>query len=82
MSLMLAPHTEARLRAVAKQRGLPPAEALDTVLAEAQTDFDEAVAGIRVGRQDFAAGRWVSLEDYEAQVMAKRQARDAQRPQQ
>lgn len=77
MTLTLTSDTEARLRAVAAQRGLTPEEALDVVLAEAQTDFDEAVAGIRRGMDDFAAGRWISLEDYEAQVRAKRQIRDA-----
>ena len=66
MKLTLAPQTEARLRNVAAQRGLPPEIALDAVLAEAEGDFDSAAAEVRAGMDDFAAGRWVSLEAMEA----------------
>jgi len=45
------------------------------LLAEADTDFQQAVAGIQRGIDDFATSRWISLEDYEAQLPARRQAR-------
>ena len=74
MTLTLKPDTEARLRAVAAQRGLAPEAALDSVLAEAQASFDEAVAGIRCGMADAEAGdRGVLLEDYRAGLSAKEQ---------
>ncbi len=75
MTLMLNPDTEAWLRTVAAQRGLPPEKTIDVLLAEADTDFQKAVAGIQRGMEDFAAGRWISLEEYEAQLPARRQAR-------
>lgn len=75
MTLTLTPDTEARLRSVAAQRGLPPEQTIDVLLAEADTDFQQAVAGIQRSMDDFAAGRWISLEDYEAQLPARRQAR-------
>lgn len=67
MTLTLTPDTEARLRSVAAQRGLPPEKTIDILLAEADTDFQEAIAGIQRGMDDFAAGRWIPLNDYEAQ---------------
>ncbi len=79
MTLTLTPDTEARLRSVAAQRGLPPEKTIDVLLAEADTDFHEAIAGIQRGMDDFAAGRWISLEDYEAQIQAERQAHDTKR---
>ena len=66
MTLTLTPDTEARLRSVVAQRGLPPERTIDVLLAEADADFHEAIAGIQRGMEDFAAGRWISLEDYEA----------------
>ena len=68
MTLTLTPDAEARLRSVAAQRGLPPEKTIDVLLAEADLDFQEAVVGIQRGMDDFAAGRWISLEDYEAQI--------------
>lgn len=68
MVITLNPHSEALLRSVAAQRGLPPEEAIDLVLSEASHEFQEAAAGIQRGMNDYAAGRWISLEDYEAQV--------------
>lgn len=68
MVITLTPHSEALLRSVAAQRGLPPEEAIDLVLSEASQEFQEATAGIQRGMDDYAAGRWISLEDYEAQI--------------
>ena len=70
MTLTLTPDTEALLNSVAAQRGLPPEKTIEALLAEAQaaaeSEYREAVAGIECGMDDFAAGRWISLEDYEA----------------
>ena len=82
MTLTLTPDTEAMLLTVAAQRGLAPESTLDVILAEVATDFEEAVAGIQRGMDDFAAGRWISLEDYEATAEARRQARAARKAQQ
>lgn len=79
MTLTLTPDTEAMLLTVAAQRGLAPESTLDVILAEAATDFEEAVAGIQRGMHDFAAGRWMSLEDYEAKAVARRRTRDARK---
>lgn len=68
MAIALTAHAEALLRLVAAQRGLPPEETIDLVISEASRDLQEAVAGIQRGMDDYAAGRWTSLEDYEAQV--------------
>ncbi len=78
MTLTFAPQTEARLQAVANQRGLSPEAALDAILAEAETEFSAAVAGIQRGMDNYDAGRWISLEDYEQQIRTQRQIRDAQ----
>ncbi len=88
MTLTLPPATEARLRAVAAQRGLAPEETIDMLLAEAETSPDqvsltaseqeEVLAALRASVEDYAAGRWVSLEDYEAQIQAEKQALSTQ----
>ena len=81
MTLTLTPDTEALLNTVAAQRGLPLEKTLEMVLAEAQaaaeTEYREAVAGIQRGMDDFAAGRWISLEDYEARIQVEQAARPA-----
>ncbi|MBV9848892.1 MAG: hypothetical protein JO250_04310 [Armatimonadetes bacterium] len=80
MTLTLSPETEARLLAVAAQRRLPPEAALAAVLAEAETDFNEAVAAIQEGLADLDAGdRGMLLEEYRAQVHAEREARRQER---
>ena len=66
MTLTLTPDAAARLRAVAFQRGLGPEETITRLITEADSDFNQAVAGIQRGMDDFAAGRWTSWEDYEA----------------
>ena len=75
MTLTLTPDTEALLQSVAAQYGLPPEKTIEVLLAEAQaaaeTDHREAVVGIQRGMDDFAAGHWISLEDYEAQTQAE-----------
>ena len=83
MTLTLSPEKEARLRTVAVQRGLAPEEALevllDTALTDAEVDFQEASVGIRTGMEDFAAGRSVSLEEFEVQLAAERHTHNPQK---
>lgn len=42
-----------------------------------EPEKEAVVAALRASEEDFAAGRWISLEDYEAQTPARRRARDA-----
>ena len=46
-------------------------------LTLAKTEEEEVVAALRTSMEDSAAGRWISLEDYEAQTLAERQTRNA-----
>lgn len=85
MTLTLTPDAAERLRSVAAQRGLTPEEAIDMLLAEAETSPDQVsltaseqeqvLAALRASVEDYAAERWVSLEDYDAQIQAEKQAR-------
>ncbi len=88
MTLTLPPATEARLRAAAAQRGLAPEETIDALLAEAEaipdqviltpSEQEQVLAALRASVEDYAAGRWISLEDYEAEIQAEKQAHSAQ----
>jgi predicted transcriptional regulator len=69
----ITPETEARLQAVAAQRGLTPEQTIIDLL----TEQEKTLAALRASVEDFAAGRWISLEDYEAQILAERQAHEA-----
>lgn len=42
-----------------------------------EPEKEAVVAALRTNEEDYAAGRWISLEDYEAQTSAQRQARGA-----
>ena len=89
MTLNLTPDAEARVRSVAEMRGQDPEDALiallDQALAEAEADLAQIVmtekesqnvlAALRRSEEDYVAGKWVSLEDYEAQLKERRQAR-------
>ncbi len=89
MTLVLPSQTEARVRSVAEQRGQDPEDALitllDQALAVAEADLVQIVmtdeesqkvqAALHKSEEDYAAGRWISLEDYEAQLEERRQAR-------
>lgn len=89
MTLTLTPDTEARVRSVAETRGQDPEEALIALLNQALAEADFAAivmteeeiqqvpAALQRSEEDFAAGRWVSLEDYEAQTKERRRARRA-----
>lgn len=86
MTLTLTPDTESRGRSVAETRGLDPEDALivllNQALAEAESDSativmseeeaQQVLAALRKSEEDFAAGRWISLEDYEAQIRAEK----------
>ena len=78
MTIHLTADTEARVRSVAEERGQDPEEALiallDRALAEAEAVSKRTLAALRDSVKDFAAGRWISLEDYEGEVEAKSKA--------
>ncbi len=86
MTLTLTPDMEAQVRSVAETHGLDPQEALIALLNQALAEADftaivmtkkeiqEVSAALRKSEEDFAAGRWVSLEDYEAQTKERRRA--------
>ena len=91
MTLTLTPGSEARLRALSAQRGLPPEETIDALLAEAEVKPDqivltaleeeEVLAALKASVEDYAAGRWISLEDYETQIREEQIARSAKKNQ-
>ncbi len=82
MTLNLTPDAEARVRSVAEMRGQDPEDALiallDQALAEAEAE-EELVAELRASVEDHAAGRSMTIEEYRAKTLARRQERDKQR---
>ncbi len=89
MTLTIPPDTEARLRSVAALRGQTPEEAISALLIEAEADFapivmseeetQQVLAALHKSEQDFASGRWISLEDYEARIAERRRTRLAEK---
>lgn len=87
MTITLTPDTEARVRSVAELSGQDPEGALIALLNQALAEADYAAivmteeeseqvsAALRRSEEDYAAGRWISLEDYEAKTKERRQAR-------
>ena len=89
MTLTITSDIEARIRSVAELSGQDPEETLialiNQALANAEADFaplvmDEeekrqVVAALQRSEEDYAAGRWISLEDYEAKIAEKRKNR-------
>lgn len=85
MTLTLTPDAAERLRSVAAQRGQTPEEAISTLLTEAEEDFaplamseeeaQQILAALQKSEEDFAAGRWISLEDYKDQIQIEKQTR-------
>ncbi len=79
MTLNLALDTEARVRSVAEMRGQDPEDALiallNQALAEAEAEA-ELVAELRASVEDHAAGRSITIEEYRAKALARRQERD------
>lgn len=69
----LTPEIEAHLRAVAARRGLSP----DQATAMFQAEQEEMLAGLRASEEDHEAGRSMTLDEYRAGAMARRQARGA-----
>jgi len=66
------PETEARLHEMASLHGQEPEEYAARMIDERsladKNEFDAAVAGIRRGMADAAAGREISMEDYLAEI--------------
>ena len=89
MTLILTPDIEARIRSVAEKSGQDPENALIVLLDRALTDAEadlaplvmgeeekqQVVAALQRSEEDYAAGRWISLEDYEARIAEKRKKR-------
>jgi len=42
-----------------------------------ESEKESVIAALYASEEDYAAGRWISLEEYEAQTVARRQARSA-----
>ncbi len=82
MTLNLTADAEARVRSVAEMRGQDPEDALlallDQALAEAEAE-EELVAELRASVEDHAAGRSMTIDEYRAKTLARRQERDKQR---
>ena len=83
MTLTLTPDTEALLHSVAAQRGLPPEKTIEMLLTEAQAaasydkaEEDNILAELQASVDDHAAGRSMTIDEYRAKALARRQARD------
>ncbi len=72
METTLEPETEALLRVVAARRGLTPEQTVDTLLMEQE----QVLAELRASEEDHEAGRSMTIDEYRASAMARRQARD------
>ena len=76
MTLTLTPDTEIRLRTVAAGRGQAPEQALEVLLAQAladaETELQDTLAGLRASAADFAAGHWTTPEALDAVLQARR----------
>ena len=72
LMLNLSPEAEARLHEMASLHGQEPEEYAARMIDERsladKNEFDAAVAGIRRGMADAAAGREISMEDYLAEI--------------
>ncbi len=79
MTFTLSPETEAQLTAVAALRGLPLEETLAELVAQARAASERerqlAIEGVRRSEEDFAAGRWVSLDELDARLDALLEAK-------
>lgn len=78
MTLNLSPDAEARVKSVAEGRGSDPEETLISLLDQALTMAEaEMLAGLRASVGDHDAGRSMTIEEYRAKALARRQERDA-----
>ena len=89
MTLVLSSEIEARVRSVAELSGQDPEDALiallNQALADAEADLaplamsdeekQQVLTALQRSEEDYAAGRWISLEDYEAKIAEKRKKR-------
>lgn len=81
MAMTLTPETEGRLRTIAQQRGADPEEILLALLNPALADAEEQqtlLAELQASADDHDAGRSMTIEEYRAKAMLRRQIRDAQ----
>ena len=78
MTLNLSPDAETRVKSVAEGRGSDPEETLIALLDQALTMAEaEMLAGLRASVGDHDAGRSMTIEEYRAKALARRQERDA-----
>ncbi len=80
MTFNLTPDAEARVRSVAEVLGSDPEEILIALLNQALTQAEaeaEMLAGLRASEEDHDAGRSMTIEEYRARALARRQERDA-----
>ncbi len=93
LTVELSQDIGARLREKAARNGQEVAEYLVTLAEEDVENFEDVpwpvlsaaeetdamIAGVRAGLADVEAGRTMTLEDYKAEVQARRRARDSQK---
>ena len=80
MTLTLNRDTEARLRLVAEGRGLDPQQlhedllrqALAAAEAEQEEELRETMAGLGKSVEEFAAGRWITADELDRRLKARR----------
>lgn len=81
MAITLTKETEARLRTIAQQRGADPEETLLALLSPALASAEEQetlLAELQESADDHDAGRSMTIEEYRAKTLLRRQKRDAQ----
>ena len=93
LTVELSQDTGARLREKAARNGLDVADYLVTLAEEDLLDYEDVawpvlspaeeraamIAGVRAGLADVEAGRTMALEDYKAEVQARRRVRDSRK---
>jgi len=73
MEITFSQEDATRLLTLAAQGNKTPRQ----ILMHFVKDREEVLAALTASAEDFDAGRWISLEDYEAQIKERRQKRDA-----
>lgn len=70
MTLQLSSHAEAALHTLAARRAQSPQDIVEALVrraAQEDKELQDAASGIQTGMADFAGGRWIALEDMEAE---------------
>lgn len=75
MTLTLTPNTEAALQTLAARHGQAPEAILETLVmcaAEDERERQETLSGLRQSAEEFAAGHWITPQDLDAALQARR----------